>query len=501
MYYNVYRAYGCQPSINNERENAPPMNYSRIKAAIDFLCYVPEDINQHFLGGELSHSLTVLENTAKLAEKESKLEYDDIMEILNSRDEDSALAKLTYIAEFGEKSEATDACLRLAQIYGDIETYSSVSVPKIHQIALGYLDRAKKLIGAPEPSTSSDPSRREFREFLKAFFEEAQVKEFDTPRASALLSQIKESVEKRKGRSKALGERIRATENCISSDVHSLCKKLDEVGERARKAKKRSRWLRRIIVWLIILLMLPGCLNGPGEGWQGFFYFLFLIPNTLHVFDVYEITSLSDFMNAMPDPDERTTQYTVLVTLILLLNLVITISLSFLSKKGRKELNRAKIKLCKQCGIDKAVKEAEQALSLQSSAFDEELELKKITTLGVKQSSRILDELALVYHIHRFFENPDKVYSDWKKYGTLPSVSLKRKSAQPAKAADEKKSSPAKPSADSVAATPPPAAPKPADTPEKSSKSAETPSFLAALNNEEYKKQLWNKIKDQSQNK
>lgn len=387
------------------------MKYPKIHSAIEFL----QTDSEGGVTDMLDIGAMTLKNALKCEEEAHKRNADTKGDLMG---DSSPLLKLAYKAEYGGKRDAATACITLAKLYLGIENHKDMHVPHSDEIAVGFLARARALMDEKAFGSTLDGIMKklstEDQERISNALASDDRKENSNKKITDLLELIRSHVESNRSNEALIKQQLARVESCISDKVYRLREQLDLPGDKTAHKRRRSRWIRRIIVVLILILLLPGCLNGPGEGVQGFFHFLFLIPNTLHVFDAYEINSFADYISAMPDDDERVQMYGMLLMIIPILNLVLSVILYFISNFRMEYLfARQKQALCEEYGISNAVAEAGKIYDA-STKENKRSERQRIVALGVYNAYYIWDELVVFYHIRLFCKDPDSTYAVWK---------------------------------------------------------------------------------------
>jgi len=381
------------------------MKYPKIHAAIEFL----QTDSEGNATDSLDSRAVLLKDALKMEEEAHKRNSDKTDDYLNNS---SRLLRLAYKAEYGGHRDAVDACIKLAKLYLEAENDKNIGVPVSKEIACGFLARAKKLLDE-KPYNNGLAALTKIlssREDLDL----DNVRENGGKKINDLLALIKSHVETNQSHESSVKKQLDHMESSISDKVFGLRKELDLSGDESAHKRRRSRWIRRIIVALILILLLPGCLMGPGEGIQGFFYFLFLIPNTFHILGTYDINSFADYKNVVLSDDQSSMMYGVLLAALPILNLVLTVILYFISIfRKETKFEAQKQKLAGECGIYAALELAAEIRD-PLSRENKQNERKRIVALGVRNEYSILDELVIFYHIQRFCNNPDNTYAAWK---------------------------------------------------------------------------------------
>ncbi len=422
------------------------MNFRKIEAAIDFLKAVPTrifsatDTDENYKD-EVASLRKIMELMDELDVVYNEEEQSAFWTVQSHKGGDGLLLKLTQLAESQDKKTAIEACRELGDLYLGNGRPKGFKMPVSPEIAAGFFARAIRLgdkeskkdyadlaeslgwfnsavLNLPKMEYEYDIRKtfnlhrvkmaEEFGGKLPKLDEFGLIPENKAEKTNDLREALNTYKAKMAEHYEALKAKIRAVEKGISDNVFKLGEMLDKKDKSLSKAKKRGKRLRWLVAWLIILAMVPGLIMGPGEGTQGLLYLLFLLPCTMNVLSYHDVSTFEEYMNAMPDADDRSTVFGATAAVILIACFVLNILISLFSNKAENAFEEYKSDLYVKNNIKDAVKEATTiANSARSLGNNDIIRLKN---MGVKHNDMMLDELAIMYHAYLFCQNPLSVY-------------------------------------------------------------------------------------------
>lgn len=376
--------------------------------------------------------------------------------------EDGFLCRITALAD-SDLPEAKNAAYQLGRFYLGLDRPKGLEMPYNEDIALGFLAKAARLghkkakeeycllaeykgyYNSAYATVPEDPYLKELRQEYYLCCSEISAamggrnpaidKDGYVPEAKtgdtflAVKSAFLKIAEKAKFSRMSFHEKVYSLENKINANVLQLEEELDRAYRTVIREKRARRWIRRLIILALILLALPAVNGGP-ENTHPILYFLFLLPNTLAILNG-DVSSFAEYMMSYPTQDERVMQLTVSATLLLILNLCITIFSKFYSPKTVKSYHKKKRALMKKYGIAQVVNEANRIINSDTALTQEEKAV--FAKYHIRETSNVLDEFAIFYHHYKFLEHADAKYKEsayskqqWEYAFTVPAWFTKK---------------------------------------------------------------------------
>lgn len=427
------------------------MQTKKIDAAIKFLESVPTQI---------------------YSPNETDKKYEKEVEILNKVKtmtnpgvtfrSDSRLLELTKKAESQDTEVARKASYELGRMYLGLSRPGGLEMPVSPEIAAGFFARAIRLgdkkskehyadiaesLGWFNSAALNLPKMEYEYEIRKAFNlhrakmaeefggklpeldEFGLIPEPKNEKASEIRSVLMSCQDKMKDNRKTIKARVETIENMITDKVFEIPSMLKNKEEEIFNAKDKARKIRWRIAFAIILMMIPGLILGPGEGIKAVLYFLFMIPCTIRAFIYKDINSFEEYMNAIPTFGERLSYFGAMAVIIVIacvvLNIVIGI-LGIFSVDDEFDYARYKENLYCDHKIKDVVKEAERLVNGTGALSN--ADVIRLKGMGVKHNSRMVDEIATMYHAYLFCQRPFAEYQGlsntsekWKYTYTVPN--------------------------------------------------------------------------------